>query len=139
MRTTKKKTAWSWGAVQAAIESHLVRHSAIYGYACTAAAAIALATCTSLPVHATMTPAQKCAGASHTKSVAVAAPTVKRGFVMSELQAGCGVSTAGRSGYGQDEPTRKDGCTATDVFRTSCPPHARRKAEGGFFNVPVGA
>lgn len=132
MRTTKKKTAWSWGAVQAAIESHLVRHSAIYGYACTAAAAIALATCTSLPAHATMTPAPNSAGARNTQQLAVAAPTDERGFVMSELQAGCGVSTAGRSGYGQDEPTRKAGCTTSCVFRTSCPPHARRKAEGGF-------
>ena len=132
MRTTKKKTAWSWGAVQAAIESHLVRHSAIYGYACTAAAAIALATCTSLPVHATMTPAQKCAGASHTKSVAVAAPTVKRGFVMPEHLAGRGVSTASRHGYGQDEPTRKGGCASVCVFSTSCPPHALENAAGGF-------
>ena len=132
MRTTKKKTAWSWGAVQAAIESHLVRHSAIYGYACTAAAAIALASCTSLPAHATMTPAPNSAGAEHTIGTAVATPTDKRGFVMPDSLAGRGVSTASRHGSGQDEPTREGGCTAVPVCSTSCPPYALEQAAGGF-------
>jgi hypothetical protein len=139
MRTTKKKTAWSWGAVQAAIESHLVRHSAIYGYACTAAAAIALATCTSLPVHATMTPAQKCAGASHTKSVAVAAPTVKRGFVMPEHLAGRGVSTASRHGYGRGSAYPQGRRHGYGRVTTPTPTLCASHAKGGFFNVPVGA
>ena len=134
MRTTKKKAAWSWGAVQAAIESHLVRHSAIYGYACTAAAAIALATCTSLPAHATMTPAQKCAGARHTQQLAVATPTDKRRFVMSESQAGRGVSTVSRHGYGQDASVREAGGTTSCVCLTSCPPNALRQAAGGFLS-----
>ncbi len=138
MTTRKRKTAWSWGAIQAAIEMHLVRHSAIYGYVCTAAAAIAMVTCTGLPAHATMQPALKGAGASNTISTAVAAPTDKRGFVMSESQAGRGASAASRHGYGQDEPTRKGGCTAVDVLLTSCPPYARSKAAGGFY-VPTGA
>ena len=93
----------------------------------------------SAQAYATIPPALKGAGASNTISVEVAAPTVKRGFVMSESFAGAGVSGARRHSCGQDEPIRKDGCTATDVLLTSCPPYALSKATGGFFTVPVGA
>ena len=93
----------------------------------------------SAQAYATIPPALKGAGASNTISVEVAATKVKRGFVMSESFAGAGVSGARRHSCGQDEPIRKDGCTATDVLLTSCPPYALSKATGGFFTVPVGA
>ena len=134
----QKKTACSWGALQTAIQEHYKRHSDRYWYAGVALTAIGLATCTAQPSHATMHTALKGAGASNTISTAVAAPTDKRGFVMPEYLAGRGVSTASRHGYGQDEPTRKGGCTAVDVLLTSCPPYALSKAAGGFY-VPTGA
>ena len=102
-----------------------------------AGASIAYRTCRAS--RGTMAPALNRAGAENTISVEVAAPTVKRGFVMSESFAGAGVSGARRHSCGQDEPIRKDGCTATDVLLTSCPPYALSKATGGFFTVPVGA
>ena len=131
-RADQRKTARRWGAFRAAMRNKLTRHCDVFTFTLATLAAIALTTCTSHPAHATMTPAQKCAGAEHTIGTAVAAPTVKRGFVMSESKAGRGASTSSRHGCGQDEPTRKAGCTTSCVFRTSCPPHARRKAEGGF-------
>ena len=36
-------------------------------------------------------------------------------------------------GFGQDEANGNAACTTYCVFRTSCPPAARRKANGGFF------
>ena len=95
-----------------------------------AGASIAYRTCRAS--RGTMSPALKSAGASNTIGTAVAAPTDKRGFVMSESFAGAGVSGARRHGCGQDEPTRKGGCTAVPVLLTSCPPYARSKATGGF-------
>ena len=135
----QKKTACSWGALQTAVQDHYKRHSDRYWYAGVVLTAIGLATCTSHPAHATIAPALKCAGAEHTFSEAVATPTEKRGFVMPDYLAGRGASTSSRHGYGQDEPTRKGGCTASDVCSTSCPPYALEHAEGGFLIVPEGA
>lgn len=86
---------------------------------------------------ATVAPALKGAGARNTISVAVATPTDERGFVTSQSLAGAAASDL--HGLGRDGAIRKDARTATDVLRTSRPPHALRKATGGFFNVPVGA
>ena len=88
---------------------------------------------------ATLNTAQKCADAENIISVAVAAPTDKRGFVMSDSLAGSGVSTAGQNDCGQDGPTRKDGRMATDMFSHPAHPKLLKTAEGGFFIVPVGA
>ena len=138
--STQKKTASGWGARQAALGSHFRKHSTAYTRAAATASGVVLVFgCIPSPSHATMQSALKGAGASNTISVEVAAPTVKRGFVMSESFAGAGVSGARRHSCGQDEPIRKDGCTATDVLLTSCPPYALSKATGGFFTVPVGA
>ena len=131
-RADQRKTARRWGPFRAAMRNKLTRHCDVFTFTLATLAAIALTTCTSHPAHATMTPAQKCAGAEHTIGTAVAAPTVKRGFVMSESKAGRGVSTSSRHGCGQDEPTRKGGCTAVPVCSTSCPPYALEQAAGGF-------
>ena len=132
----KKKTACSWGALQTAIREHYKRHSDRYWYAGVALTAIGLATCTAQPSHATMHPALDIPALvlENTIHTAVAAPTDKRGFVMPEYLAGRGVSTASRHGYGQDEPTRKGGCTALPVCSTSCPPYALEQAAGGFLS-----
>ena len=131
--STQKKTASGWGARQAAIGSHFRKHSTAYTRAAATASGVVLVFgCIPSPSHATMDPALKGAGAEHTIGTAVAAPTVKRGFVMSESEAGCGASTSGRHGYGQDEPTRKGGCTAVPVCSTSCPPYALEQAAGAF-------
>lgn len=131
-RADQRKTARRWGAFRAAMRNKLTRHCDVFTFTLATLAAIALTTCTSHPAHATMTPAQKCAGAEHTIGTAVAAPTVKRGFVMSESKAGRGASTSSRHGCGQDEPTRKGGCTAVPVCSTSCPPSALEQTAGGF-------
>lgn len=138
-RADQRKTARRWGAYRAAVQSKLTRHCDVFTFTLATLAAIALTTCTSHPAHATISPALKGAGARNTKSEAVATPTDKRRFVMSEPQAGRGVSTSSRHGCGQDAPTRKGGGTASDVLRTSCPPYALRKAAGGFPIVPEGA
>ena len=95
---------------------------------------VALTRCTSHAMHGTITPApvNPALVFSDTKSEAVATPTDKRGFVTFKSLAGAGVSSPGHQGYGRDEPIRKDGCTASDVFLTSRPPDARKNANGGF-------
>ena len=85
----------------------------------------------SAQAYATIPPALKGAGASNTISVEVAAPTVKRGFVMSESFAGAGVSGARRHSCGQDEPIRKDGCTTSCVFSHPAHPMPLKTATGG--------
>ena len=124
MSTTQKKTTRRRQATRAAIKAILNRNCDGITLVLAIGAALALTTCTVQPAHATMTPAQRCAGAEHTIGTAVAAPTDKRGFVMPDSLAGRGVSTASRHGYGQDEPTREGGCTAVPVCSTSCPPYA---------------
>lgn len=135
-RTDHKKTARRWGAFRAAWQSRLYRHCDVFTFSAATLAAIALTTCTSHPAHATIAPAQKCAGAEHTMKPAVATPTDKRGFVMSDYQAGRGASTSSRHGCGQDEPIRKDGCMTGFMCSTSCPPYALEQAAGGYLSQP---
>lgn len=131
----------------------MMRHLDVFTFTLALLAAIALTTCTASPAHGKIAAPLNARGdraaqtvqgyhtpvLENTISTAVAAPTEKRGFVMSESQAGAGTSSSSRHGYGQDEPTRKGGCTAVDVFSTSCPPYALENAAGGFLNVPTGA
>mgnify|MGYP003585151071 CR=1 FL=1 len=98
-----------------------------------------LAMCAPRPVHGTISTAYNKAGAEHTLSKAVAPPTVERGFVMPLTLAGRAIATTSPTGYGRDEPIRKDGCTALDVCSTSRPPYALEQAAGEFFNATKGA
>lgn len=139
MSTTQKKTTRRRQTTRAAIKAILNRNCDGITLVLAIGAALALTTCTVQPAHATMTPAQRCAGASHTKSVAVAAPTVKRGFVMSESQAGCGVSTASRHGYGRGSAYPQGRRHGYGRVTTPTPTLCASHAEGGFLNVPVGA
>ena len=79
---------------------------------------------------ATVSVALKGAGARNTQQLAVATPTVKRGFVTSQSLAGAAAS--GLHGLGRDGAIRKDARTTSCVLRTSRPPYALRKATGGF-------
>lgn len=136
-RADQRKTARRWGAFRAAVRNKLTRHCDVFTFTLATLAAIALTTCTSHPAHATMTPAQKCAGAEHTILEAVATPTDKRRFVMPEHLAGRGASTPSRHGCGQDAPVREAGGTTSSVCSTSCPPNALEQAAGGVLSVSL--
>ena len=58
-----KKTACSWGAIQAAIVNHFSRNSATYSTTLAIAGFVGLTTCTGQPAHATMHTGLRCAGA----------------------------------------------------------------------------
>lgn len=135
--STQKKTASGWGARQAAIGSHFRKHSTAYTRAAATASGVVLVFgCIPSPSHATMSPAQKCAGAEHTLKPAVATPTDKRRFVMPEHSADRGASTASRQGYGQDAPVREAGGMTGFMCSTSCPPYALEQAADGFLSQP---
>lgn len=93
------------------------------------AIAVVLSCCTH-GSHGTVAVALKGAGAENTQQLAVATPTVKRGFVTSIYRAG--VSTPSLHGLGRDEAIRKDACTTSCVF--SHPAHLMplKTAAGGF-------
>ena len=105
------------------------------------ATGVSVTRCTSHASHGTINPApvNPALVLKNTTSEAEATHAEKMGFVTFKSLAGAGVSSPGHQGYGRDEPIRKDGCTASDVFLTSRPPYALKNANGGFLHVPEGA
>jgi hypothetical protein len=69
----------------------------------------------------------------NTMSSAVAAPTDKRGFVLSKFWVCRHTLAAMPDGFGQGAPVRKAGGVTELTLRTPCPPDALRTADGGFF------
>ena len=98
-----------------------------------AGASIAYRTCRAS--RGTMSPALKSAGARNTIEPAVASPT--ESGLLSCQDSGAGrYNTAGRHDCGQGAAFREGAGTAGSVFRTPCPPYARRKANGDFLAQP---
>lgn len=77
------------------------------------------------------------AGARNTKPIAACAPDHGR-FSCLDSKAGHGLPVARLHDYGQGAAFREGAGTTMGVFRTPCPPYARRKANGGSQTFPIG-
>ena len=131
-----KKTACSWGAIQAAIVNHFSRNSATYSTTLAIAGFVGLTTCTGQPAHATMHTAQgfPVLVLENTISNAVQTATVSAVLSCPNSGAGRGVSTSSRHGCGQGAVFREGIGAALLAFSTPCPPYALENAAGGFLS-----
>ena len=81
--------------------------------------------------------AKVAAGARNTQPTAACAPAHGR-FSCLNCRAGHGACVAGPNDCGQGAAFREGAGTTVGVFRTPCPPYARRKAAGGSQTFPTG-